>query len=390
MPALPTKMSIFADYVQSAKLSGRPLISILAEALKLRLSPNQLGLSEYIDFQLYHDDLAYSEKLTFGGVRAQSILEEILIDDYSRILSLDKVTMYALMRGHGLPIPELRATYRSIRPSSTLSLQSAEDLEQYLTQPGALPVYIKRSFGSYGRGNTLLRAVEGNNFVLGNGALEPIPEFCRTLDEARTLGWMLQEPLASHAAIRDLTQSDKISGLRIHTFLCRQEATILKAIFKINVGVRDSDNFEHGASGNLLGAVDTATGKVFRVIAGTGLGQTCNPPHPFTGREIVGFQVPYWSALVNLVQDAHAAFPGFICPGWDIALCEGGPKILEVNAFGDIDLSQHAYRSGFLDEMFLSLMRGRTLEKLLRLSPKNWTRSNVNNRLGVRRHHWPW
>ena len=221
LPASLTKMSIFTDYVESAKLSGRPLMSILAEALRLRFSPNQLGLSEYMDFQLYRDDLAYSDKMTFGGVRAQSVLEEIMIDDYSRILSLDKVTMYAVLRGHGLPIPELRATYRSIRPSSTLSLQSVGDLQQYLTRPGALPVYVKRSFGSYGRGNALLRAVEGNNFVLGNGAREPIAEFCRTLDEARTLGWMLQEPLVSHAAIRDLTQSDKISGLRIHTFLTR-------------------------------------------------------------------------------------------------------------------------------------------------------------------------
>jgi len=154
--------------------------------------------------------------------------------------------------------------------------------------------------------------------------------------------------------------------------------------------VKDSDNFEHGASGNLLGAVDVATGKVLRVIAGTGRKQTTNPGHPRTGRGIVGFQIPYWGDLLALVENAQKAFPGFICPGWDIALCEDGPKVLEVNFFGDIDLSQHAYRVGFLDETFLSLMRERHLDHLLSTGPRRSARSPVNHRLGIRQHHWPW
>jgi hypothetical protein len=140
----------------------------------------------------------------------------------------------------------------------------------------------------------------------------------------------------------------------------------------------------------MLGAVDVASGKVVRVITGTGLAQTVDPKHPLTGRPITGFQIPYWNDIVSLLQDAQKAFPGYICPGWDIALCQDGPKILEVNAFGDIDLSQHAYRLGFLDPAFIGLMRQRGLDKLLRQRPRNSARSPVNNRLGVRRHHWPW
>jgi len=383
-------MSILEDFTQAAGESGRSLATLVVEALKLRASPTRLGLSEYIDFKLYLDDLTFSEKASFGGLRTQGLLEEILIDDYSKFLSLDKVTMYALLRGHGIPIPEVRATYRSSRPASVRSLGSAEDLEEYLKSPGCLPVYIKRAFGAYGRGNLLVQRFDGNNVILGNGAAEPIADFCRSLDAGRTLGWILQQPLTSHREICALTQSEKVSGLRIHSFLSGGSTTITKAIFKINVGVKDSDNFEHGASGNLLGAVDVATGKVSRVIAGTGLKQTTNSAHPRTGRDIVGFQIPYWGDLLALVENAHKAFPGFICPGWDIALCEDGPKVLEVNFFGDIDLSQHAYRVGFLDESFLSLMRERHLDRLLHTGPRRSARSPVNHRLGIRQHHWPW
>jgi len=75
-------MSILKDFTQAAGESGRSLATLVVEALKLRASPTRLGLSEYIDFKLYLDDLTFSEKASFGGLRTQGLLEEILIDDY--------------------------------------------------------------------------------------------------------------------------------------------------------------------------------------------------------------------------------------------------------------------------------------------------------------------
>lgn len=69
------------------------------------------------------------------------------------------------------------------------------------------------------------------------------------------------------------------------------------------------------------------------------------------------------------------------------ALCADGPKVLEVSAFGDIDLSQHAYRRGFLDAEFPSLLRERGLETLFHGPTNRRARSPTNNRLGARKHH---
>jgi hypothetical protein len=383
-------MSLWDSYERAAATAKRSVASLLREATRLRLSRLRLGLSEYIDFRLYEDDLSWAEKRAFGGIRAQAILEELLIDDYSSILSLDKVTMYALLAGFDLPIPRLRATYRSLRPTSVPSLQTPEELERYLTQSANTSVYCKRAFGSYGRGNLLIKRVDGDHVVLGSGKKEPLSQFCASLDDGRTLGWVLQEPLSPHPDIAALTGSDKISGLRVHTFLSAKSTRVIKAIFKINIGQRDSDNFEHGASGNMLGAVDIATGRVVRAISGVGLEQRVNPKHPVSGADIVGFALPTWTGVTELVREAQKAFPGFICPGWDIALCADGPRILEVNAFGDIDLSQHAYRRGFLDAELLSLLRERGLEALLDAPAKRRTRSPKNNRFGARKHHWRW
>ncbi len=298
--------------------------------------------------------------------------------------------MYALMSGLNLPVPKIKATYRSMRPSSILQLHTPEDIAKFFADSENFPIYIKRSFGSYGRGNLLVTGFDGNNVELGSGITESLNDLCASLDEGRTLGWIFQEPLLPHQDIFELTKSNKISGLRIHTFLTKKDVKVTKAIFKINAGLRDSDNFEHGASGNMLAAVDVNTGKIIRAISGVGLKQKIIPKHPLTNADLVGFKIPNWNEVVDLVIEAHKGFPGFICPGWDIALCPGGPKILEVNAFGDIDLSQHAYRTSFLDDNLISLLHSRGLDHLVYSPPKAYLRSTKNNRVGIKKHHWQW
>jgi len=382
-------MEIIDSIKLAARESNRTVLSLLLEAWRLRRGLGRLGFSEYLDFRLYQTDLSFEAKSEFGGWRAQEVLEQILVDTHSTILTIDKLTMYAMFLGYGFPTPDIRAVYRAQRPQPFVNLDTREALASYLRDPGNLPLYLKPSFGSYGRGNTLVKAVEGDTLVLGNGTTVPIDEFTKSIDDGRTFGWILQEPLSPHAQIAEVC-GDKISGVRIHTFLTPNGPQLVKAIFKINVGGRDSDNFQHGASGNMLATVDIETGTVSRVITGTGPGQNTVSVHPRTGAALVGFQLPHWPEIKRLVCEAHLALPGFICPGWDIAICDDGPRILEANAFGDIDLSQHAHRRGFLDKQFVHLMKSRGLDNLLAGNRGLHKKSAKNGRVGLRSHHWTW
>jgi hypothetical protein len=346
-------------------------------------------VSEYFDFRLYKDDLSWRDKCAFGGWRAQKILEEILVDDYSRFLSLDKSTMYALLRGYGLPIPEVRAVYARQSPPGINRIAGPEALFDFLRAPDNLPVYVKPAFGSYGRGNALIVSMHQGELTLGDGSRVALSDFCAVLEKGHSLGWIFQEPIFPHPEIDSLCGS-KVSGIRVHTFLAASGPKVCKAIFKINVGTEDSDNFRHGASGNMLGCIDTSTGVITRVVSGTGAQQTIDSVHPVTGEQLVGFRVPFWLETSELLCRASQALPGFICPGWDVAICATGPTILEVNAFGDIDLSQHAHRTGFIDEQFMALMEGRALATLMSGPRKRRAKSPLNGRIGARKHHWLW
>ncbi len=381
-------MEIIDAMMRAAHESKRSVLSLLIEAARLRRGVGRLGFSEYLDFRLYQDDLSFEAKSEFGGWRAQAILEEILVDSHSTIIAIDKATMYSLFRGYGLPAPNVRAVYSSHKPSPFINLDTQDELVHYLRDPANLPVYLKPSFGSYGQGNTLVKGIKGDKLILGNGASIPVEPFVASIDR-RPFGWILQEPLTPHAQIAEIC-GDKISGVRLHTFLTPDGAEIFKAIFKINSGRRDSDNFQHGRTGNMAGAVDLNTGRITRVITGTGPAQVLVDAHPVTGAEMVGFQLPYWQQTLALVREAQLALPGFICPGWDIAICDDGPRLLEVNAFGDIDLSQHACRIGFLDKRFVRLMKERGLDSLLAGRANLHKVSAKTGRVGARTQHWAW
>ncbi len=382
-------MRIGKEFYAAARESGRPVSALLLEALALRFSTGKIGISEYFDFRLHLRDLSFREKTAFGGWRAQAVLEDILVDDYGRFLGIDKVTMYSLLRGHGLPIPRMKAVFRSKRPRSVLNLSSPKALAGYLRSPSTLPIYMKPSFGAFGRKNIFIAGLKKGELRFGDGSATAVDSFCQSLDDGRSLGWILQEPLKPHADIAALC-GEKISGIRVHSFLSRRGPEITHAVFKINTGREDCDNFRHGATNNMAAAVDVPTGKVTRVVAGTGLRQVINPPHPVTGREMVGFQLPYWSELKEVVRDAQLVFPGYLCPGWDVAICDDGPKILEVNFLGDLDLPQFASRKGFMDERLIGMMRDHGVDRLLKGGAGATKRTDRNNRLGRRKHHWNW
>ena len=57
--------------------------------------------------------------------------------------------------------------------------------------------------------------------------------------------------------------------------------------------------------------------------------------HPDTGIQIKGFQIPYFKELRQLIEKAGSGIPGYL--GWDIAITETGPIIIELNTHPGAD-----------------------------------------------------
>ena len=133
-----------------------------------------------------------------------------------------------------------------------------------------------------------------------------------------------------------MIQCEEMSQLYPHSVNTIRMVTVMQegepAIFCCNGRLgsmgRTKDNW---SIGGITVAVDATTGHFGRYgFYKPGYG-TRIESHPDTGVRLEGFQVPYWREATRLVLNLHRVFYGFHSLGWDVALTESGPVIIEAN-----------------------------------------------------------
>ncbi len=150
---------------------------------------------------------------------------------------------------------------------------------------------------------------------------------------------ILQEKMSNHASMVGTLTSGGLSTVRIVT--CRTPAgsfEILPPALRMPVGNAIADNI---AQGGLAAPIDLASGQLCgpAIRKDKTFGIAVFDRHPTTGQTIRGFQLPYWPQVTDLALIAHRAFPSLHFVGWDVALLEQGPVLLEGNAWWDVDLT---------------------------------------------------
>ncbi len=234
-------------------------------------------------------------------------------------------------------------------------LNGEEDIAAFLRDHAHYPLFAKPIDGKYS-----LSVINADGYdaaadrVLLLGG-EPISPAVLTKElVGRAAGYVLQRRLTPHPGLARLF-GPRLWSVRLLVLMAPAGPPIHRAVAKIATGQNPADNFWR--PGNMLGAIDLATGQVTRVIRGTGAEMTVNGRHPDTGRPLVGTPIPDWEPLTVLVKEAARLLPGIRTQSWDIALTYAGPVPLEVNFGGDLNLAQLAASAGVLDETYREHLR---------------------------------
>lgn len=137
---------------------------------------------------------------------------------------------------------------------------------------------------------------------------------------------LIEEYVIQHPDLNDLSPSG-LNTIRVITQVQNDKFFILGARLRISV----NSPVDNMAAGNLAAPVDLETGivngpAVFSDITKEQLGV-----HPVTGKSIIGFQVPYWSKVLELAETAARMSGGNRSIGWDIAVTPDGPELIEGN-----------------------------------------------------------
>lgn len=316
-------------------LRGRPLVVELGKLLLYRAITGY-GSEHYLTYGLYQQPVNLRRWREYVDKKDWCrILFQFNAKEHFAVLE-DKVAFAGACERLGIPHPRV---FGAINYTGATELRNAKGAREAGELIAALPLgdyIVKVCGGSYGEGFLMFSPADGWVHVHSEDSEMSLDAFAARL--ARSGGaYLLQERLRPARALEGIMPGEACGTLRVNTlYLPDGEVDIFCVFFKLPVIGAYTDNFAGGTLGNMLAFYDLEGRAIRRVIVRGGNGLLRDiTHHPDTGERMLGFSTPEVDDALNVARQCAAAFSDIPLVGWDIALTETGPLVLEGNPMFD-------------------------------------------------------
>lgn len=168
-----------------------------------------------------------------------------------------------------------------------------------------------------GSGGVGIRVLDKKDYA----SIEDLANELRSMPDGVIEQWIKQ-----HKAMA-APYPDAVNCIRVATLYRDGKCHFLGAVFTLGY---NHEKIANSLQGALFGLIDMETGEV--------ISDLCNysdqlfKEHPDTGFVARGFKVPYWQEVLDLTARAAAVVPEVGYVGWDVAISENGPVLIEGNS----------------------------------------------------------
>ncbi|VEG89781.1 sugar-transfer associated ATP-grasp domain-containing protein [Legionella spiritensis] len=253
------------------------------------------------------------------------------------ILLKDKSLFYRHCQALNLPIPQIYAYFFSNEAgwcNTNDALLTKDDWIDFFNTRLPQRFIVKPSMGSHGEGVKRYQNLGGGFCDHKSEYIDSETLYHRLKSDPGYQSFVIQEVMTNHTRIKELSGTDALQTLRITTLLDdNKHFRILHACFKTIVGTGIVDNHHSEGCRNLLSDVCLDTGALIRTITTfekNGLRSDIKC-HPVTGHSLTNFPLPMWTEACELALQAARSFQPLRTAGWDIALSEDKPVLIEGN-----------------------------------------------------------
>lgn len=313
----------------------------LALLRSLRLyAAGQFSRKEIIGYALFAPSITATMPVLISKERSLARLARFNPPERQR-LTENKDEFYAICREKNLPIPEIYGWTRNGRRynSDGRAIEHDAAWRDYLS--ARLPQHFIRKdkdgaygsgFAAFQRNGNRFRAADGTDDVDIDGLVSALSSGVGQADI------VVQRRVFDDDRLAALSGRRGLQTMRVNTLLAPDGGvSILFYMIKVLAGRTITDNFSMGTTGNLIAYGDRDDGVLRGAVniheCGSGMKRVA--VHPDTGIAFDGFRLPHWAEAIELARNGQRVFPQLPTLGWDIALTESGPLIIEANARWD-------------------------------------------------------
>lgn len=340
--------------------TGLSPLRITKDFVSLSLGPGKVSFWDYNRLKLFDRDFWAGEnrRTVVGQSRSLDIWTTVNFQrDWWGFFD-NKLASCNYLAAFGFPIiPNLAVYCGNVTIAQNDQVLSDEAaLRRFLSEGEHYPLFGKPANGAQSLGSVALRhpRSDQDGVETFDGRVISLSDFIGEIAKHYSDGYLFQRFAAPHSAIRALC-GERLATIRVLTLRTGTEAPqILRVCWKIPVGGNMADNYWR--SGNLLAKLAPETGEVLSAVSGTGVDMASHAHHPDTHAPLIGFRLPYWDKVIATAREAARLMEQAPLIGWDIAVLDDGPVIVEMNERPDFILPQLADARGILDPPLLDFM----------------------------------
>lgn len=297
---------------------NKPLGQIFQELRDIRALYGVLPL-HYIRLGLYRADTGDARTFLPSALadRKRRRLQDV---DAQRTLG-DKHLFHTEMAAAGVPLADLALTVSDGKCIAPDGSALSTDAAQALLADAPYDLISKPANGAGGAG---VRLVDDTAGALAMAVSD-------------TTTTLFEERLKPHPAMAPLF-CGAINTIRIDTTL--EDGIWRHSGASIRLGRRD-EVVDNGPAGGLVANIDVKTGRLTGTLHNLQKGRiSIGDRHPDTGAPLTDFQLPDWDAMCAITRHAADVAKGAVTIGWDMALTDRGPVVIEGNAGWNINMLQ--------------------------------------------------
>jgi len=327
------------------------MLGMIWEIAQLRRGQGQLRPDEYFTYGLYDDSRFSPEvKRTFLSEQGKQL------DSPWQAVAKDKPLMTAMLQGLGLPVPETQAIVHSTRTfAGAVPLRDRADVCRFLREQAEYPIFGKPFDSACSMGTAKIDGYDRDRdaVILGDDLI-PVEGFAEMI-EGLGRAYIFQTLMLPHPEIAKII-GPSVSSVRMFVFSDEDGCDLFRASWKIPATANDADNFWR--NGNMLAGIDGATGRIVKTLLRTPSGTEPIDAHPVTGASFQDLTFPHWDQMRATVLAAAVNLPGCHFQGWDVALTDRGPILVELEGDGGNPImEQLCFESGLLNQRYRRIVK---------------------------------
>ena len=272
------------------------------------------GYSDYLNYQLYNK--TFKEISEYVTIKHQ--------DKFYEIVSPAKYKTFFTIK------PNFLNNFKDFINRDFFENGTVDDLKKFLSNNEEFMVKPRDGLGGKG----VYKEYRKN--------IKDVNEF---YDYLKNNNLFIEEYVKQNKEINKLCK-ESVNTIRIMTFAYNGKSEVVYAAMRIGNGVNNVDNFHQGGMGC---KIDLDKG----ILIGDAYDKDLNhfKVHPKSKVKFDGFKIPYWEEAKKLVLDASKVNNNIHMVGWDVAITDDGPTLIEGNRRPGFDLIQVLSKRGRKDIM---------------------------------------